>query len=172
MAIDWNFMEEVEGNLSTAYIPRQNGEIIQNSGVTIGMGVDLGQQSEQGLKDIGVKPQTIKLLKPYLGKSKQEAADALEESGVLSLGSASLLDLNKKIKQRYLKEIKNWYKKNNTVEQDWSDLSDKEQSVVLSVYYNAGGEKANPKFFGAIKRDEWDKALMSYVISTLHLTTN
>ncbi|MBW9248890.1 MAG: hypothetical protein GJU72_07440 [Acidithiobacillus ferriphilus] len=65
--VDYNFISAREGNLATkGYIPRTHGIIDGNSGVTIGIGVDLGQQTTAGLANEGVSPALIKTVKPYL----------------------------------------------------------------------------------------------------------
>jgi len=158
MAIDWAFLEKVEGNEDTTYIPKKDGKIIQNSGVTIGTGVDLGQQSKESWKAMGIPASIIKKLSPFFGKSKQAAQDTLDAEGNVTLDKTELATVEEAIKKKYLKSVKSWYNKSNTTDTDWSDLTDKQQTVSLSVFYNAGGEKDNPKFFGAVKKGEWDKA--------------
>ena len=49
----------MEGYSSTGYIPKGNkGEILGNSGVTIGSGIDLGQHTERSLMDLNVSRET------------------------------------------------------------------------------------------------------------------
>jgi GH24 family phage-related lysozyme (muramidase) len=50
-----------EGFKSTGYIPTAG------SGVTIGIGIDLGQQTEARLRSLGISSTIIAKLKPYLG---------------------------------------------------------------------------------------------------------
>lgn len=78
---DRAFIEEKEGGLPTAgYVPQKpDGTIIGNSGITIGAGVDLGQQSETDLRAAGEPEPIIEKVRPYLGRKKEEAKRFLAE---------------------------------------------------------------------------------------------
>ena len=62
---------------SRAYAPALYGPIIGASGVTVGTGLDLGQQAEADLRRMGVSDALIARFRPYLGKRTAEAAAAL-----------------------------------------------------------------------------------------------
>ena len=68
-----NFLREVEGYEKDYYIPTKDGRILGNSGITIGIGIDLGQQSEQRLKALGVEDSVIHKLKPAFGVRGEKA---------------------------------------------------------------------------------------------------
>src|SRR5690554_2494257 len=159
MAIDWGFLGEVEGSaINRAYIPMKDGKPIQQSGVTVGTGVDLGAQTEDNLKKIGVSPALIKKLKPYLRKKKDKAVEALEEFGDLQLDDTEVQELDNAVKQSHLKFVRNWFNKNNKKGMDWSDLTDRQQTVVLSVQYNHGLKALKEYDFGEqVANNEWDK---------------
>lgn len=161
MAIDWNFLGEVEGSaINRAYVPMKDGKPIQSSGVTVGTGVDLGAQSEDKLKRLGVSSSLIKKLKPFLGPKirKDAAVKALEDAGGLTLSDAEVQELDRAIKQDHLKFVRNWFNRNNTKGMDWSDLTDKQQTVVLSVEYNHGPAALKKYNFGTqVANNEWDK---------------
>ena len=159
MAIDWAFLENVEGNTATAYIPKQDGKILGQSGVTIGTGIDLGQQSAAKFKKIGIDPATIELLEPYFGKKKEKAEEALAEAG-LTMSSDMLSNLNMKIRSSYLADTKKWYNKNNTSDNDWSDLTDAQQTVITSVNFQYGvGLEATPNFKKQVLSNDWKAAI-------------
>ena len=159
MAIDWNFLGEVEGSaINRAYIPMKDGKPIQSSGVTVGTGVDLGAQSEDGLSKLGVSKSLINKLKPYLGKKKDAAVQAMQNSGELVLEDSEVKELDMAIKKDHLKFVRNWFNKNNTKGMDWSDLTDQQQTVVLSVEYNHGPAALKKYNFGKqVANNEWDK---------------
>lgn len=48
-SVDMDFIAELEGESCVGYVPLQRGQPIGNSGVTVGIGVDLGQRSEAEL---------------------------------------------------------------------------------------------------------------------------
>lgn len=50
---------------------------IMSSGVTIGTGVDLGQQTEAYLTSIGISVELVDKLRPYLGKRRHDALEVL-----------------------------------------------------------------------------------------------
>lgn len=157
MAIDWNFIRQLEGRRNSAYVPMKDGQVIQNSGVTIGTGVDLGQQTEARLRRLGVSDEIINKLSPFLGsgKRKQAAVTALEESGGLTLSDEEVDALDQALKSETLREVRNWYNKNNTQGNDWSDLSDRQQTVAASIAFNHGLDGA-PTFFGHISEGNWE----------------
>jgi len=122
MAVDWRFLEDLEGYHTKAKVPAQeDGTPAKKAGVTIGSGVDLGHQSEEGLAKMGVPKKTIKKLKLYLGKKGDEASNILKQNP-LSLEDSEVRELTDKIHKGYLAKTRNWYNKNNTVGQDWSGI--------------------------------------------------
>ncbi len=158
MAIDWTFLEKVEGKENTTYIPMEDGEVIQNSGVTVGTGVDLGAQSRAKFEKLGISEDIIKKLEPFFKKSKDKAVKALEENGVVTLSDEEVFEIDKALKKNTLQSVKKWYNKDNTLGQDWSDLSDRQQTVVLSVFYNHGMDGA-PNFKEQVETGKWSDAI-------------
>lgn len=158
MAIDWNFLQSVEGKENTTYIPMSNGKVIQNSGVTVGTGVDLGQQSAARLRKIGVSEDIINKLKPFFGKTKQDAVKARDKHGDVTLSDEEVFAIDEALKRDTLKRVKSWYNKDNKLGQDWSDLSDRQQTVVLSTFYNHGLDGA-PNFKKQVETGDWTGAI-------------
>lgn len=76
------------------YVPMRNGAPIGASGVTIGTGVDLGQQSVKSLNNMGVSASLTGQLTPYLGLKKMTAVNKLKALPlVLSPDAVNSLDL-------------------------------------------------------------------------------
>ena len=91
------------------YVPTNSktGEAIDNSGVTIGVGFDLGQHNVGDLKRMGFKDSLIEKFKPYLGKKGAEAqaiAHNLKVSGDDYLETI-LRPINYKIDKNYIKVL-------------------------------------------------------------------
>lgn len=64
--------------LVRGYIPTgRDGAALGNSGVTIGTGIDLGQQTQAGLLAMGVPAGVVTKLLPYIGLRRQSAVDKL-----------------------------------------------------------------------------------------------
>jgi hypothetical protein len=80
-------MAEIGGNESMQYkmhVPNQKGTVIGKSGVTIGVGFDLGQRSakevEAILRQVNVPQNTIDDLKVFAGLKGQAALEAMKKS--------------------------------------------------------------------------------------------
>lgn len=158
MAIDWNFLQSVEGKENTTYVPQKNGKAIQESGVTIGTGVDLGAQSRAKFEKLGISEDIIKKLEPFFKKKKDKALKALEEEGPVTLEDEEVFAIDEALKKDTLKRVKSWYNKDNKLGQDWSDLSDRQQTVVLSTFYNHGLDGA-PNFKKQVETGDWTGAI-------------
>lgn len=158
MAIDWAFLQKVEGKENTTYVPMSNGKVIQNSGVTVGTGVDLGQQSASRFRKLGVPEEIINKLSPFFGKHKENAVKALEKNGKVTLSDEEVFAIDEALKKETLRETKRWYNKTNTMDQDWSDLNDRQQTVILSVRYNHGPTGA-PNFYRQVSSGDWSAAI-------------
>lgn len=156
MAIDFDFLREVEGFETEAYVPQDDNGVIENSGVTIGSGIDLGQWTKKQLADMGVDPAVLTKLEPYLGKKKDKALDLLNQQPLrLSEGEAEALTTA--VKKGYAEKMKRWYNKNNTVGNDWSDLTDRQQTAVTSVAFQYGvGSDNTPAFNKQVLDNDWD----------------
>ncbi|MDR0290315.1 MAG: pesticin C-terminus-like muramidase [Treponema sp.] len=114
--IDRDYIESVlakfEGKaIARGYIPCQQGtyygtgpskgEPLGASGVTIATGVDLGQQTAQGLKAMGVSAETLAILEPYIGLKKQDAIRKLQESP-LQLTEMQVELIDRAVHSRYV----------------------------------------------------------------------
>ena len=79
MPIAYDYIREVLSRFEGAgrtrgYVPcDKTGRPLGASGVTIGTGVDLGQQTGAGLLDMGVPHAVVKKLLPYIGLKKEAA---------------------------------------------------------------------------------------------------
>lgn len=124
-----------------------NGKVLagnSRSGVTIGTGVDLGQQDEkrytERLRKAGASEDLIKRLKPYMGLTRSEACRYLRAHPLtLSKAEADLVD--KEMKSYHLAEAKTQYA-NATADikgaPKFSELSQAEQTVLMSRKYQDG----------------------------------
>lgn len=66
-----------DGYVPTHRSGANKGQAIGRSGVTIGIGCDLGGRSEDDLLRLGLPAALIEKLTPYLGKRRREAQQAL-----------------------------------------------------------------------------------------------
>ena len=141
MSIDFQFirstLERFEGKgITRGYVPCKGGVPLGASGVTIGTGVDLGQQTGAGLLDMGVPhPIVIKLL-PYIGLKKQAAVDAIK-CQALTLTAKEVAALDDAVIGRYVKNISQHYDKHNP-KQPFAAIPSQAQAVIVSILYQRG----------------------------------
>ena len=130
-------LERFEGKgLTKGYVPSKNGVPLGVSGVTIGTGVDLGQQTSTGLVMMGVPPEVIRKLTPYFGLKKQAAMDALKRQP-LTLSPAEVYALDSAVIGRYVRNIGDRYNR-DTPFRAFADIPPQAQAVVVSVLYQRG----------------------------------
>lgn len=160
MAIDFDFIRKLEGFETSGYIPKdKKGNILGQSGVTIGSGIDLGQWTEKQLLDMGVDFSVIAKLKPYLGK-KKDAADKLLQQQPLQLGSSEAEDLTEAVKQHFANKVSDWYDKNNNKNNRFSSLPDGVQTAITSVSFQYGiGLDKTPNFKKQVLDNNWNDML-------------
>lgn len=164
MSINFNFIKNFLGPLEGAgvtrgYVPCDKaGRHLGVSGVTIGTGVDLGQQTGAGLLDMGVPHAVVKKLLPYIGLKKQAAVDAVKCQG-LTLTKAEVKALDDAVIGRYVKNISEHYDKHNPY-QPFEAIPSQAQAVIVSVLYQRGlGFSAkNPGWWGPMLAGDWKTA--------------
>ena len=139
---DWVFIRELEGFLSTGYVPKDPDKN-DNSGVTIGAGFDLGQQGITGLRGMGLSQGLCEKLQPYLGLQGYKARNFIK-AHPLKLGAAELTELDEKVKASYFSKIEREY--NDASDYTFSFLPSEVQTVILSVGFQYGSLKRVPKF--------------------------
>ena len=149
--INWNFIEDLEGNLNYGHQPSEN------SGVTIGSGFDLKEKTESSLEDMGFDPDLIDELKPYLGLTGDEAAMAIKNNNLV-LDDDKISRINRLSKKHYTEDIKNQYEESTG--KKFNKLSPEQQTVIMSVGYQYGNLKTRtPKFWKGVISDDWDSVV-------------
>jgi GH24 family phage-related lysozyme (muramidase) len=125
----------LEASSNNAMIPMKDGSPIANSGTTIGMGIDLGAQTTNSLREMGMSDTSIATLTPYLGL-KGQAAKTYLDSNPLTLSQEDTTALNTGATSSYWTNLENDY--SARVGRDLSELDDNQQLSLLSSYYNLG----------------------------------
>ncbi|MBB1088723.1 hypothetical protein H4F99_09495 [Lysobacter sp. SG-8] len=170
--LDDDFLEESEGALVLdGYIPRRNGEILGQSGVTISTGIDLGQQSAAGTRTIidnyiaehgnagNVDVDALMdTLDPYFGLRRQAAADALAAQP-LTVTEAEAELLAEAFKFHFLNEIADQFDAENELGMTFRQLPAAAQTVIMDFAYQYGlsDTRGNIRqtFWGHVYRGEW-----------------
>jgi len=144
--INWNFISGLEGeNHHKGYQPTNN------SGVTIATGFDLKEKTPESLKKMGFNDVLISKLQPYLGLTGSQAK---QKAGDLILNEIDTNEINKLSKAFYATDIAKQYNKASNGK-DFKDLTDAQQTVVMSVGYQYGSLSRTPKFLQAVVEDRW-----------------
>jgi len=140
--IDWGFIGSMEGGQKLkAYVPKtKNGKPIGRSSVTVATGVDLGQQSENNLRDKGVSEELLAKLHPYIGKSYDTIASQFARDG-LTLTQDEADQLDHAVREIQTDKIRQQY--DNAVDEagggkHFDELPSAEQTIIASTAYNMG----------------------------------
>jgi hypothetical protein len=153
--MDLSFLHAQEGFETQGYVPEKKGVPIENSGVTIGAGVDLGQMNEYDLNKLtqnhGLDPALAQKLKPYLGLQRGQAQTylannpiSLTQTEAEQLTDAKYSQIAGDLIQRYDAEMA---KQGST--STFASLPDKMKTVALSVALQHGHLYATtPNFWG------------------------
>lgn len=151
------FIEEVEGYSLVGYVPEDDGGAYL-SGVTIGMGYDLGQQTWVGLKALCLPRDTEKALEPYLGLTGETAKQALKEKPLtLSRGAVDIL--NKKVIDSYAVRLSLAYNQDSKGVL-FDSLPPQIQTAIFSVNLQYGNAKKRcPRFWDLVTSQRWAAAV-------------
>jgi Bacterial toxin homologue of phage lysozyme, C-term len=96
--IDFKIITENEGGVQTSgYVPPSGGAGVDHSGMTIGAGIDIGNQSVSGLQNLvrnyGLSADLVQKLAPYVGISGQPALTFLQANPII-LSAAEVTNLD------------------------------------------------------------------------------
>ena len=163
MSIDHSYiratLERFEGKgLTKGYVPSKNGVPLGVSGVTIGTGVDLGQQTADRLLNMGVPPETVAKFAPYLGLKKTAAQAALRQSPLV-LSPAEVEALDRAVISRYTRDIAARYDRDAPAA-TFANLPKQAQAVLVSILFQRGlGYPAKaPQLWQALLIGHWSAA--------------
>ncbi len=162
--IDWGFIEKREEMRLDAYvIPGR-----PNAGVTIAMGIDLGHWSESDLRRAGLRPETLDLLRPFLGRKGVAAAQLLagyekaNENKKLTIDRQEADRLNALGRIEIVGPLRRNYDTDlRTGPNRFEDLPEPAQTVLASVAWQYGPNLAarTPRFWDHMTRRNWEAAV-------------
>lgn len=164
MSINFNFIKNFLGPLEGAgvtrgYVPCDKaGRPLGVSGVTIGTGVDLGQQTGAGLLDMGVPHAVVKKLLPYIGLKKAAALAAIKAQPLV-LTPAEVAAIDDAVFARYVRDIEARYNKDNPAS-PFADSPPEAQAVLVSILYQRGlgSPKNYPNTWKLLLAGDWPGA--------------
>lgn len=125
------------------------------SGVTIGTGCDLGQQTYGGLLNMGVPAALVASFEPYLGKSGDVAIQALH-AAPFCLSERECDALDRAIIADYVRRIGRLYGAASDVA--FAAIPKEAQAVVAHLFYHKGHPSTYPATWAALCRQDWQTA--------------
>jgi hypothetical protein len=158
--VDRRFLADREGSRHDMYVPTDRYQkVVGDSGPTIGIGVDFGSKDSAYLTSLGLRPELVDRLTPYLGK-KRDHALGFVKANPLSLDEAELDALNGAVQDRELKKLAARYNEASRVG-PFSSLPKATQTAIASLYFQYGTDapdKAAPNYWHQITTGEWEGA--------------
>lgn len=129
------------------------------SGVTIATGIDLGQATGDALTGMGVPPELVAKLKPFLGKKGRTAVYALYQSGGFCITAAEAELLDERMHSHYIALVEARYDRDRKG-RPFAELPWQAQAVIVSLLYQRGVNSTNryPKTWAALCREDWADA--------------
>lgn len=114
------------------------------SGVTIGYGVDLGQQSREVMKKIGVPDRLLDKFEPYFGKKKWDAVNTLEKFPIkISIEDAKFV--SELMMDSYVdRAARNFFRDSDG--EDFYGLPSQIQTLLTDLTYHHGSLKNNKTY--------------------------
>ncbi|CAB4009313.1 collagen alpha-6(VI) chain-like [Paramuricea clavata] len=155
------FLNCHEGFTLCGYVPidPKSGDVLGQSGVTIGAGVDFGSKSRAYFTSLSISPALVDKVEPYFGLKRNLAACAAIERP-LSLTLAEANTLTDTVKGDFVNKVSKRYdsdKDENALA--FASVPRGIRTAIVSVWYQFGYPSAYPKFWGFVKKNDWDNAI-------------
>lgn len=138
-----------------AYDSAVYGEVIGSSGVTVGTGLDLGQQSESDLRRMGLPDALLARFRPCLGKRTAEAVAALA-AAPLTLSDAECDALDAAVHADYIARAAALYDAH--AQKPFADCPPEAQAVIVSLFYQLGSPIRYPQTWRLLCAGDWSGA--------------
>jgi hypothetical protein len=159
-SVDRQFLTEREGSEQAMYVPTdEKKQVLGQSGPTIGIGVDLGGKDVAYLKSLGLDPNLVTRLTPYLGRRGAAALDFVDRNP-LALSDPELSALNSAVQDQELNRLAARYDAASKIG-PFRNLPQNTQTAIASLYFQYGThapEKAAPNYWRQITSGDWHGA--------------
>ena len=160
--IDVHFVQCHEGFTCCGYVPISSttGQVLGQSGVTVGSGVDLGSRTSASLRVIGVSQRITGQLEPYFGLKTDRAACAAIEMP-LRMSCSDAQSLTQLVKDEVVREVQQRYERDRRSDVDaFSALPRGIRTAIADVWFQFGSlPQAAPTFWSHVIRNDWDDAI-------------
>ena len=152
--VDFGFIGELEGAaINKAYIPKKDGKVIAQSGVTVGTGVDLGSKNDAYFK--GLSEGLKNKLRPHFGKKKSAAEKSLADKPLI-LTDAEVKELDTFVKEKELKTLTDRWNKDSDVK--FEDLPVNKATAVAATFYQHGNQMFDYNYWKQTTGGDWEAA--------------
>ena len=155
----FDFLRDVEGFKASGYVPQdRRGNPIENSGVTIATGLDLGQQDEDSLRRMGLSDELISIFRPYLGLKRGKAQRFLSDNP-LRLTAEQATFVEESLMSHDFERMSDLWNSTQREEDGirWDQLDPEKQTVMLSVFRQYGNlPRRTPKFWRSATQGRWN----------------
>jgi len=152
---------ENASRILTGHVPKKDGSVMGDSGVTVSTGLDLGKQTEESLRNMGLDEALISKLSPFLGKTGQDALDLVNsEDKNITLTDDEYDQIDRKLLEFEFNNLQNLWDSGSIHGMDpagttrWLDLTPAQRTVIQSVLRQYGTSGA-PIFIGHASRGDW-----------------
>ena len=151
-----------EGFTLCGYVPidPKSGEVLGESGVTVGAGVDLGSKSRASFASLSST--LVDKLEPYFGLKRNLAACAAIERP-LQLTQAEASSVTDAVKNNIDNQALERYNRDKDPSAlKFASLPRGIRTAIVSVWYQFGYPDVKPtypKFWGFVKNNDWDNAV-------------
>lgn len=163
------FLKKHEGRELIAYIPcrfrnftgrndlSKCGPVIGSSGVTVGSGLDLGQQNMADLDRMGLDLELVALFCPYLGK-KRDVAIAVLSANPLTLTNEQCDAVDAAVHADYIRRAAIAYDQ-AMPDAPFALVPSQAQAVIVSLFYQLGaGVTRYPRTWRFLLDADWEAA--------------
>ncbi len=143
-----------------AYLPMNNGNVIDNSGITIATGFDIGQHNEHEVKNFNFPKSLEDKLLPFVEATKEDAKAllSLANQTTVTAEEANLIDF--RVKGSMLEStINSWNSRRLKDTPLFKNLSSAQQTVLLSRTFHQGpgmpDRAVSQNFYTAALKNDW-----------------
>eukprot|EP01084_Bolivina_argentea_P111503 198914_1 len=160
--IDYNFIICQESFSLCGYVPLHGsksdkcGEVMGDSGVTLGAGIDLGKQNLETFQSLGANAETLAILQDYIEKTQSNAAVAICRKP-FTLEHSVVYDLSIALMDQYTSEVETKYeqeREEGTV--PFTQLPKGVRTVLTSIHWKWG---SYPTFWSHVISNNWQQAV-------------
>lgn len=162
--VDEAWVNAREGGVYThAYVPlNSSGQVIDNSGVTDGAGVDFGAQSASTLSNDGVPQTIINEVSPYFGMHGQTAENYLN-AHPLTMTTADATTLSNDVQNHTIQKLAATYNADERTGETFYELPAGVQTAITDLAYQYGDgtnlATRTPKYWNDVITGDWSTAV-------------